>query len=1064
MMSRIARRSAVLLYGAICLGMPPRAAAAEDFNRVIRPILSDHCFACHGADSSARKAKLRLDDRQSALENRAFVPGKPDESELIKRIFSHDSEEQMPPPSVKRPLSETQKLQLRNWIAGGAPYAAHWAFIPPQRHALPRVAHPQWPRNAIDYFVLASLETRQLKPSPPAPIGKLLRRMSLDLTGLPAEQAQIQRWSRFADPVEAAADELLSSPHFGERMASDWMDVARFADTHGFNNDSARVMWRWRDWVIAAFNRNLPYNEFITTQLAGDLLPSPTLEQMIATGFNRNHVISSEGGIIDEEYRVEYVADRVNTTSLAWLGLTMICARCHDHKFDPISQRDFYRLFAFFNNVDEHGEDGRIANAAPLLRAPTDEQQRRQRELTAELELKANAMERPSRRFPWKTYKTSPSSNPHPTASTFQTTNLIIAFDLTSLGKSSMTLSNVAGGTPFHFRAPITATTNEGPGDRGVIRFDGGASLRTDALPKNSSSKGWAFSSWLNRENTNEVVVFSTADFSLPPSSGSYGQGVEVRLTAQGAIDLRAIRRWPAYSANIVTKDFLPYRQWSHVLVICEKSGKAADLRVYIDGEECLSDVVHDGIEGITGLSGATLLGASKDARSSAFKGELADLRLYSQPFDSELVAREVRAELGHQAAGFILQRKAIPTAAMRDAWLEAQSSEFARVKAQWRVSKAALIALERSAPSTMVMRELASPRTTHVLIRGQYDKPGEAITPGVPEFLLPFPKEAPRSRVGLAQWLTHPNHPLTSRVVVNRMWHSLFGTGLVKSVEDFGLQSDPPSHPELLDWLAIKFVEGGWDVKKLLRLLVTSATYGQDTRSTDALNELDPENRSLTRGPRQRLTAEMLRDQALAIGGLLETSIGGPPAFPYQPENLYKGIVVAADYPGTSYTASKGRDGFRRSLYTFWKRTVPHPTMATFDAPDRETCVGRRLRTNTPLQALALMNDRVHLQAAHGLALRMLLEGGLQEKDRIRFGFRRATTREPESYELDRLTTLLRERMTYYTQNNDSAKAYVAAGAGVQSAPEEIPAPDLAAYANIASLILNLDETITRD
>ncbi len=1031
-----------------------------DFNRDIRPLLADHCFACHGADAKGRKAKLRLDDRQSALDKHAFVPGKPDESELIKRLFTHDPEEQMPPPSAKRPLNEVQKNLLRDWVQNGAPYAVHWAFESPKKAPLPRVIGTDLPHNAVDYFILKTLEAKSLSPSRNAPTEILLRRLSLDLTGLPPDPSQIKRWMHSEQPLESAIDECLSSPHFGERMATDWMDVARYADTHGFNNDSARSMWRWRDWVINAFNRNLPYNQFVKMQLAGDLMPAPTLDHVIATGFNRNHVISSEGGIIDEEYRVEYVADRVNTTSLAWLGLTMVCARCHDHKFDPIPQRDFYRLFAFFNNIDEHGEDGRIANAAPLLRTPTDAQQRELSELRASLDRVESSLERLTRQFPSKPLKPPFPSAPSGLDADRWGTNQIVELDSSLWQGTQLVVSNVAGGKPFLPRGKVLQA--QGPGNHRALRFDGHSSLKTDSLPKIDSSKGWAFSAWVNRASQAEGVLFSTADFTLPPSSGSYGQGVEIRLKSSGALDIRIIRRWPAYSVNIVAREPLPIGEWAHLLIACEGKGSANELRVCLNGEELRSDVIHDGIIGLVGLSGPAMIGASSDEHSMGFDGALADLHIVSKPFETDRIASQVRGEWLVRASALVAAGKTIPPGAMRHAWLESHNSEFARLKAEWRTLNKALLAHERAAPTTMIMRELVHPRPTHVLFRGQYDQPREKVAPDVPDFLPPLPKGAPRNRLGLAQWLTRPDHPLTSRVVMNRLWHSLFGAGLVKSVEDFGVQSDPPSHPELLDWLAVEFVESGWDLKKMVRLLVTSATYGQSSWSTSALNDLDPENRLLARGPRQRLTAEMLRDQALALGGLLNNGVGGPPVFPFQPENLYKGIVVAADYPGTTYIESKGTDGFRRSLYTFWKRTVPHPTLATFDAPDREVCVGRRLKTNTPLQALALMNDRVQLQAARKLAERMILEGGQEAEDRIAFAFQLATARKPEPTEMRQLTALLKQRLAYYKKNADAAEAFLAAGASSQT--RTLPSLELASYANIASLIFNLDETITRN
>ncbi len=1031
------------------------------FNRDVRPILSESCFPCHGADVNKRKAKLRLDDREVALEKKAFVPGKPEDSELVRRIVSADPEKQMPPPDSNRHLSGPQREILRAWIRDGAKYEKHWAFRPPSRPTLPVVKRTHWPRNPIDQLILARLEAEKLSPSPEATTGKLLRRVSLDLTGLPPTPLQMRAWARADDPFTTAVDELLASPGFGERMASDWMDVARYADTHGFNNDSLRSMWRWRDGVIEAFNRNLPYDRFITEQLAGDLIEKPSLNQVIASGFNRNHVINSEGGIIDEEYRVEYVVDRLQATSLAWLGLTVGCARCHDHKFDPVTQRDFYRLYAFFNNVDESGEDGRIANASPTIPSPTAAQQELMAQYRTQMAAADGTLHRLLAAQDWKGVKLEDLVADSPAPDPFAGTNKVIALDLASWASPAAVISNLAGGKPFQVPGSLTAT--QGPNATFGFYLDGGSELKTEGLPSAATGKGWAFAAWVRQDRETASPIFSTMNFSVPASSGGYGQGVEVRLTESGTVEVRVVQRWPAYSLCIVTRDAIPLRQWRLVLVTYDGSIKAKGMRVFVDGHEQDFDVLHDGLTGAQGISGVARLGASGEKGANRFVGAMAGVTLVAKPNGSDSLAAWTRDEALRLAAQTpASNRRADQTDRLRRSWLARHNPGFAKAENDFQTARSDRMRLEREAPTTMVMRELAQPRATFMLFRGQYDQPRERVKPGVPEFLLPFPASAPRNRLGLAQWLTDPQQPLTARVVVNRFWQSVFGTGIVKSVEDLGFQADWPSHPELLDWLAAEFIASGWDVKALMKLMVTSATYRQDSRSTAELNERDPENRLLAHGPRQRLTAEMLRDQALALSGLLQDHTGGPPVFPYQPTDLYKGIIVAADYPGTRYVESPGADLYRRSLYTFWKRTVPQPTLATFDAPDREVCTARRLKTNTPLQALALMNDTVQLEAARKLAERILTEGGANSERRLDFAFELATARYPTATERNALTQLLNQRLTHYRSNPEAAKSFLSVGASKMDGA--FNTEELAAYSSVASLILNLDETITRN
>ncbi|MEY3392410.1 MAG: hypothetical protein RLZZ322_1259, partial [Verrucomicrobiota bacterium] len=937
------------------------ALAAEDirFNRDIRPILSENCFYCHGQDPKHREAGLRLDVRDEAIKANegvtAIVPGKPEQSEILKRLLSHDADEQMPPPESNRKVTPAQIELIRRWIAQGAPYEKHWAFVPPTKAAVPKVADPAWVRQPFDRFVLAKLEAEKLKPSPEAKPAAWLRRASFDLTGLPPTPAEIAAFEadvglRGDQAYLTAARRLLDSPRFGERLAQEWLDVARYADTHGFNNDSARSMWRWRDWVIESFNRNAPFSQFVTEQLAGDLLPNPTDAQRLATAFNRNHVINSEGGIIDEEYRVEYVADRVRTTSTALLGLTTECARCHDHKYDPITQRDYYRMFAFFNNVHEYGEDGRIANAVPLLVTPTPEQIKRRREMDERLKAIDIAL------------RASPESVPVPA-------------DL----RARLTAEDAK-------LAPKTPKPAK-PTEARLLAKD------ADVDPK----RGTTLSVWFKAKTASpDAPIISALNRSGNVAGVGYGNGRELRLVGE-ELEWAASQRYPAY-ATIVRSVGAKIRPgtWHQVSVHIRGSENASTIALFVDGEEVLTQIRHDGVSGAPAKRD-WLLGA--DGKAKPFDGEVSGFRTYP----SILKPAQIRHAFWLQSTDKLAaeQRVAADRGIARR-----HTGSLQALQAERDTLWTERLAFERTLPTTMVMEEMPKPRQAYVLNRGAYDAPGEKVDAGVPEQLIaPWPADAPKNRLGLARWFLQPQHPLTARVVVNRFWAQLFGVGLVKTVEDFGTQGEWPSHPELLDTLARDFVDRGWDVKDFFLKAVTSSTYRQTSDASPELYARDPENRLLARGPRVRLTSEQIRDQALAVSGLLAEKLGGPSVRPYQPEGLYKGIVVDAPYPSTTWELGKGDELYRRSLYTFWKRTVPHPAMLTFDSPDREFCSARRSRTNTPLQALVLWNETGYLEASRKLGERMLKEGGSDDAFRAAFAFRLATGRSPRDAEIEVLT-----------------------------------------------------------
>jgi hypothetical protein len=1007
------------MFRPLCLLLISASAfAAEDirFNRDIRPILSENCFYCHGQDPKHREADLRLDVRDEAVKANdgvtAIVPGKPEQSEMLKRLLSQDPDDQMPPPESNRKVTPAQIELIRRWIAQGAPYEKHWSFVPPERAPAPKVTDASWAKQPFDRFVLAKLAAEGLKPSAAASPAAWLRRASFDLTGLPPTPAEIKAFE--ADTTlkgdaayAAAADRLLASPRFGERLAQEWLDVARYADTHGFNNDSARSMWRWRDYVIESFNANMPFDRFVTEQLAGDLLPKPTPDQRLATAFNRNHVINSEGGIIDEEYRVEYVADRVRTTSTALLGLTMECARCHDHKYDPISQKDYYRMFAFFNNVHEYGEDGRIANAVPLLVTPTSEQQRRLREMDQRLK----------------------------------------AIDL------KLQASPAPAAVPADLRARLTAEDAKlqpktpKPAKPAEARL-----LAKDADV--DAKRGTTLSVWFKAKTASpDAPIISALDRSGNPAAVSYGGGRELRLVGE-ELEWAASQRYPAY-ATIVRTVGAKIRPgtWHHVAVHIHGKENASTIALFVDGEEVPTQIRHDGVSGAPAKRD-WLLGA--DGKAKPFDGEVSGFRTYP----SLLKPGQIRHAYWLQSADKLTaeQRTVADRGIARRHTGNNQTLQAER-DALWTER----LAFIRNLPTTMVMEEMPTPRQAYVLTRGNYDAHGEKADPGMPEQLIaPWPKDAPRNRLGLARWFLQPQHPLTARVVVNRFWAQLFGVGLTKSVEDFGTQAEWPSHPEVLDTLARDFVDSGWDVKKLFHSIVLSSTYRQTSDAASALYARDPENRLLARGPRVRLTSEQIRDQALAVSGLLAEKIGGPSVRPYQPEGLYKGIVVDAPYPSTTWELGKGDELYRRSLYTFWKRTVPHPAMLTFDSPDREFCSARRSRTNTPLQALVLWNETGYLEASRKLAERMLKEGGPDDASRTAFAFRLATGRAPRPAETEVLVRTLAQLRADFSARPDDAAKLVKVGASVPD--PTLPAVELAATAGVANLILTLDETITKN
>jgi hypothetical protein len=1034
------------------------AGAKVDFNRDIRPIFSDICFACHGPDDNKRKANLRLDELAAALKPAksgaiAVVPGNTSKSELIKRITSTDEDERMPPVKTGKKLTAAQIDLLTRWIAQGAEYKSHWAFIAPTQPRLPVVKQKSWPRNGIDYFILSRLEQEGLKPSPEADRATLIRRATLDLTGLPPTPAEVDAF--LADKKESAyeglVDRLLESPRYGERMALEWLDAARYADTHGYHIDSARDMTYWRDWVIEAFNRNEPFDQFTIEQIAGDLLPKATLQQKIASGFNRNHMINYEGGAIAEEYLNAYLIDRVNTTATVWLGLTMACAQCHDHKYDPLTMKDYYSFYAFFNNVPENGLDGRSGNAAPLVKVTGPTQAAKLAELkkmvdTAEENMKIAEAELPAQQKQWEE----------------------------RVAASTEDLSGPAG---LVLRCELNGSLDGTNGSGGEVK----GSLADSAEPKwIEGTFGQALQLKGQKESfarlTPPVELEWTNEFSYGCWVKQSGKGTGALLAkmddaealrgydllvGDGKLHLHLINKWPESALRVATKTAIPKDTWTHVLATYNGSGKASGVKLYVDGKEAPFDVTHDTLKG--SILNETSLNLGKRSDSHPLKGSIQDVRIYNRVLSPRDVANLVELPALAMARIPEADRTENQKKQLTNYFREHQAAKWKQAKEIAAQAKKARDDYDKSIPSSMVMEELEKPRDTFIMVRGQYDKKGDKISAGTPAALPPLPKGVAANRLALARWLVSPEQPLTARVIVNRYWQMYFGNGIVKTAENFGSQADWPTHPELLDWLATEFVRTGWNVKEMQKLILMSATYRQSSKVTKTVLERDPENRLLTRGARLRLPAEFIRDQALAMSGLLNPKIGGASVFPYQPAGLWEELMAREDndnFTAQKYKQSKGADLYRRSMYTFWKRTSAPSTLATLDAPDRQTCVVRRQRTNTPLQALLLMNDPTFVEAARKLAERMMTEAK-DDKERVTLAYRLAMARPPKSAEIDVLLKLYREELAAYKQDRGAGGKLLRAGESEANAT--LDAAELAAWTIVANAILNLDETITK-
>jgi hypothetical protein len=1059
----LTRRRSILLFLAFAVvlcGHLSRELVAQDtaqpvqFNRDVRPILSDGCFSCHGPNEAARQAALRLDVPEGPLRDRGryggpvIVPGNPDESLLFHRVTAEDTRERMP--RGRSPLSEDQVATLRRWIEQGAEYQSHWAFIPPERSALPPVADAVWPRNPVDRFVLARLEQEGLTPSEETDRATLLRRATLDLTGVPPTPTELADFLNDDSPdaYEAVVDRLLSSPRYGERMAAEWLDAARYADTNGYQTDGERHMWRWRDWVIDAYNENMPFDQFTVEQLAGDMLPNATLDQKIATAFNRNHSLNSEGGIVPEEFLTEYAVDRVSTTGTVWMGLTLGCARCHDHKFDPISQKEFFEVLANFNNIPERGKGFKYVNSPPLVTAPTTAQQVEIDELdatlsTARAELAALDGVAASAQRTWETALTQAGG-----VNWIQRRGLLVhhAFE-----------GDVAG---IQTTADVPAVLEDGlpqfvPGRVGMaVAFDGKRFVNAGPSPDVGYDDVFSFAVWIY-PTAPDGVILSRAGRG---DQGEVGWGLYLE---DGKIRFNMSTRVLDDGVAAETLADVALNQWQHVVATYDGSKTPDGVHVYVDGQRQAMTPLNNLVGNRLNVRRFPLRIGASGSDKPRFEGRLDDVRIYSRVLTpTEAAVAAVPESLSDIAALAPADRSAAQTDKLRFAFLD----QYAPPEVQAAGRQVAELQRQRdelwaSYPTVMVMEERAERLPTFRLNRGSYDNPAEEVFPGVPAMLPSLPDGVEPNRLSFARWLVDPGHPLTARVTVNRFWQMYFGTGIVKTAENFGTQGEYPSHPALLDWLARAFIDSGWDVKALQRTIVTSAAYRQSSKMTPEAFERDPENRLVARGPRLRLQAEMIRDQALAVSGLLVEEVGGPSVKPYQPTGLWSDMVEGGY---GDYVEAEGDNLYRRSLYTFWKRTLGPPTMMSFDSSTREVCIVRMGITNTPLQALTLMNDVTYVEAARRLAERMMTEGGETPDSRIAYAYLLATAHRPRPEAQAILLNGFRQHLDRYQADRAAALELVSQG---QSARDEtLDVTQLASYTMVANLILNFDGTVTKE
>jgi mono/diheme cytochrome c family protein len=1006
------------------------ATSAEDkvqYNRDIRPILAENCFRCHGPDSASRKADLRLDKRDSALELEAIIPRDPGASELVNRVETTDRDQLMPPPKSGKSLTAAQTALLKRWITEGAEYQPHWSFIAPSRPSLPAVKDSSWSKNPIDRFVLASLEHNGLKPAPEADRRTLARRLSLDLTGLPPETAEVEAFvaDKSPDAYEKLVDKYLASPRWGEHRGRYWLDAARYADTHGIHIDNFREMWSYREWVINALNKNMPFDQFTIEQLAGDLLPNKTLDQQIASGFNRCNITTSEGGAIDEEYYVLYTRDRIETVSQVYMGLTAGCAVCHDHKFDPLSQKEFYEMSAFFNNTTQAAMDGNIQDTPPKVFVPAVNDRVRWAAISTETSTAKASLDARRKVARGEFDKFLASSTPQSLAATIPAKDQKFHAALDSRDATTV---------PTRSSAATLELADVGDFDR---------------------EQAFSYGAWikLTKPGISGAILARMDD-----QHDFRGWDLWLEGNKVGA---HIVHKWPENALKAIATPEIPVNTWTHVFVSYDGSSKASGIKVFIDGKPQPTTVSSDTLKATIRAQVPLKVGQRHSTSRTINSTLIHDLRTYGRALAEDEVQTLVGASRSVDLAEKpVAARAGSEVEAVFSWWVDKFDAPAREIRGRLTKLEAEEAAIKSRGTVALVMNEKPQPPMAFLLFRGEYDKRRDQVKANTPAVLPPLPSDAPRNRLGFAQWLLRPEHPLTARVTVNRFWQELFGTGLVRTTGDFGVSGELPSHPELLDWLAVEFRDGGWDIKKFFKLLVTSAAYRQSEDTTPEKREKDPDNRLISHGPRYRMDAEMVRDYALAASGLLVAKIGGPSVKPYQPDGVWEAVAMIGSNT-RDYRRDSGDSLYRRSLYTFWKRSAPPASMDIFNAPSREVCAVRRERTNTPLQALVTLNDVQFVEAARVLAERSLKEAGDSIDRRLDFIVKRLLSRGLRPDEAKIVRSSLDDLLVHYKSHPEAAKKLLSVGE-TRSDPK-LDASSLAAWTMVTNELMNLDEVLNK-
>ncbi|OWK36148.1 hypothetical protein FRUB_08711 [Fimbriiglobus ruber] len=1041
---------------AALVGAPAPAAEKLQFNRDVRQILAENCFACHGPDSAARKAKLRLDVREQAIEAEAIAPGKPDKSAAVARIFlADDDKELMPPAKSHKKLTAAQKDVLKRWVTEGAEYQLHWSFIAPKRPAVPVVKNAGWVKNPIDAFVLAELEKRGLTSAPEADRRTLARRLSLDLTGLPPKPEEVEAFvaDKAPDAYERYVARLMDTPQWGEHRGRAWLDVARYADTHGIHFDNYRENWAYREWVIRAFNENKPFDQFTIEQLAGDLLPNPSLDQLVATGFNRCNITTNEGGAISEEYLVLYNRDRTETVNQTWMGLTAGCAVCHDHKFDPLSAREFYSMAAFFNNSTQGAMDGNISNTPPVVTVPRLNDRDKWTKISKDVAAAAAKVEarRAAARADFTRWLATAKADEF--AGKIPTDGLVFHAPLTE-GKGKEFKVSVGGkDQTLKYDSGYDWTTDRA--GKKTLTVRSGPAVELKDVGDFDKAQAFSVSAWvhINKRGMNGALLGRMDE------DNKY-RGWDLWMQAD-RVGMHIINTWQEDALKVVAKTPLKTATWYHVTATYDGSGKAAGVKIYINGEPQQVDVEADALKSTTRTTVPFKFGQRSGQASRTIGAALQDVRIYSRGLtgiDAQQLAGSSRTvELLAKPAD---KRTPKETDELFSWWLATNDEQFKALDLAHKQLVQEESTIKARGTVAYVWVEKPSPPEAYVLYRGDYDKRRDKVAPGTPKVLPAYSADLPKNRLGFAKWLLQPDHPLTTRVTVNRYWQEVFGTGLVKTSGDFGITGDQPTHPELLDWLAVEFREGGWDVKKFFKLIVTSNAYKQSAQVTPEKLEKDPHNRYLSRGARFRMDAEMIRDYALAASGILVEKLGGPSVRPYQPEGVWEAVAMIGSNT-RDYRRDTGENLYRRSMYTFWKRAAPPASMEIFNAPNRETCAVRRDRTNTPLQALVTLNDVQFVEAARHLAQLGLTTGGSTFEGRLNVLSKRLLARSLRPEEQAIVKQIHDDLLAHYKAKPAEAQKLVTVG---ESKPDpKLDVADLAAWTMVANELLNLDEVLCK-